>query len=280
MAAVSLQRHPLWRIRASRELPRYALIAAAFAGLLASARFALDPPRTAPAAIPAASLASPDLAAQAYATLFARRYLSWDARQPERMIQELEPFVGSKLQPAAGFAPPPRGQQHVAWAEVVQTREPAPGTHVYTVAADTTAGLLYLTVGVTRTAEGKLALTGYPAFVGAPASQPANPETSLRPVEDATLETVIARGLGNYLDGAGSELASDLAPGAIVAPPAVPLQLVSVGRQLWAPGGGSVMATVQASDGGGARYTLTYEIDVIQVHGRWEISAVQTQPDA
>ncbi len=280
MAGISLQRYPLWRIRARRELPRYVLIAAAFAGLLASARFALDPPRAVPAAVPAASLASPDLAAQAYATLFARRYLSWDARQPEWIIQELEPFAGPKLAPAAGFVPPPRGEQHVDWAEVVQSREPAAGTHVYTVAAETSSGLLYLTVGVTRAAEGKLALTGYPAFVGAPASQPASPATSQRPVEDAALETVIARGLGNYLAGSGSELASDLAPGAIVAPPAVPLRLISVGRQVWAPGGGSVMATVQASDRGGGRYTLTYEIDVIQVHGRWEISAVQTQPDA
>jgi hypothetical protein len=278
---ISLQRYPLWRIRASRELPRYALIGAALAGLLASARFALDPPHAGPVAAPAASVAPPDLAAQAYATLFARRYLTWDARDPERAAAELEPFAGPKLNPAAGFVAPSRGHQRVDWAEVVQAREPAPGTHVYTVAAQTqTSGLLYMTVSVRRTAEGKLALAGYPAFVGAPASEQASPATNLRPVEDPMLETVVKRGLGNYLAGAGSELAADLAPGAVVAPPGGALQLVSVARQVWAPGGGTVMATVQAADGAGAQYTLTYEIDVTHVQGRWEISAIQTQPDA
>jgi hypothetical protein len=41
-----------------------------------------------------------------------------------------------------------------------------------------------------------------------------------------------------------------------------------------------VIATVQAQDGRGVRYTLAYELDVRTSQGRWEISAVQTDPDA
>ncbi len=48
----------------------------------------------------------------------------------------------------------------------------------------------------------------------------------------------------------------------------------------WAPEGSAVLATVQAQDGRGARYTLAYELDVVREQGRWEISAVQVDPDA
>ncbi len=65
---------------------------------------------------------------------------------------------------------------------------PAPGEHVYTVAAQTdTAGLLYLTVPVARTSDGALALAGYPAFVGAPAAGPAQSPGHLREVADPAL---------------------------------------------------------------------------------------------
>ncbi len=275
---VTIRTHPLWRLRLARELPRYALLAAATAGLVASARFAIAPPRPVEvAAAPSAAAADP--AAQAYAALFARRYLTWDAREPVRDERELEPFVGSQLDPAAGFVPPQEGAQRVDWIEVVQSREPVAGSHVYTVAAQTSAGLLYLTVGVTRTAAGALALTGYPALVGAPASSPAVAPARLRAVEDPALRTVVRRGLTNYLAGAATDLAADLAPGAAVSSPPVPLQLVSLGSESWAPGGGSVLATVQASDPRGARYVLTYELDVTLAHGRWELSAIQTEAD-
>ena len=37
---------------------------------------------------------------------------------------------------------------------------------------------------------------------------------------------------------------------------------------------------VEAHDGRGVHYTLAYELDVGRAQGRWEISAVQTDPDA
>ena len=134
-ATVTIARRPLWRIRLARGLPRYVLYALALAGALASARFALDPPR---AALPAALLRRPageDLAAEGFATLFARAYLTWEAQHPEAREHALAPFVGSGIDAGAGLQPPASGEQRVQWTQVVQEREPQPGDHVYTVAA-------------------------------------------------------------------------------------------------------------------------------------------------
>jgi hypothetical protein len=185
----------------------------------------------------------------------------------------MEPDVGLKL--------PTSGQQRVEWAEVVQRREPVPGEHVYTVAAQTdTAGLLYLTVSVIRTAKGSLALAGYPAFVGAPASAPAPSPGRLREVGDPALVTVVERVLHNYLAASAGELAADLTAGATVSLPPLPLDLQSIQRLDWSPDGTSVIAVVQAQDGRGVQYLLAYELDVVRLQGRWEVSAVQTNPDA
>ncbi|MGH2855084.1 MAG: hypothetical protein ACRDLF_12940, partial [Solirubrobacteraceae bacterium] len=73
---MTIATRPLWRIRLGRGLPRHLLHALAVAGLVASARFAIDPPR---AALPATLLrpsAAQDLAAEGFATLFARSYLT------------------------------------------------------------------------------------------------------------------------------------------------------------------------------------------------------------
>jgi hypothetical protein len=270
---------PLWRLRLAREYPKYLLVAVATFGLLASARFAIAPPRP-PAPAPVAVPAPADLAAQAYAALFARRYLTWDAREPLRDAVALEQFAGSRLAPAAGFVPPQQGAQSVDWVEVVQAREPVPGEHVYVVAAQTRpAGLLYLAVSVRRAGDGVLSIVGYPSFVGAPASAPASPLADLPPVEDRGVQTVVRRALTNYLAGQTSDLSADLAPAAPVAVPSLTLNLVSVERDQWAPGGGAVLATVQASDTRGAHYVLAYELDVARTQGRWEISAIETDPD-
>lgn len=275
---VRVLRRPLWRLRVAREAPRYLLYGFAIAGTAAAARLALAPPGGA-APRPAAVASGPDLGAEAYATLFARRYLTWTAADPQSSARELASFAGPAVEAADGFATPKSGSQQVLWAEVVQSREPAYGEHVYTVAAQTDVdGLLYLTVDVARAADGSLELDGYPAFVGPPASH----ETELprlREVDDSTLATVVARGLRNYLDGASGELEADLSPGARVTLPTSPLSLTSVQHIDWAPEGSAVIAVVTADDARGAQYTLEYELDVVLDQGRWEISAVQTDPD-
>jgi hypothetical protein len=280
-ACVTLTTRPLWRIRLARELPRYLLGAVSLAGLAASARFAIAPPRPSLPAPAARQPAPADRAAEAYAALFTRRYLTWSAAEPQASTQALEPFLGSGLEADAGLQLPASGEQRVEWAEVVQARTAAPGEQIYTVAAQTdTSGLVYLTVPVARTPAGGLALAGYPAFVGAPASEPPHPPAHLREVSEAALATVVQRALRNYLAASAGELAADLAPGARVSLPAMSLTLRALQRLDWAPEGSAVLATVQAQDERGTRYTLAYELDVVHEQGRWEISAVQTDPDA
>jgi len=280
-SSVGVRAMPLWRIRLSRELPRYVLCAVSIAGLMASARYAIAPPRPTTQTESRRTPPPSDRAAEGYASLFARRYLTWDASEPQADQRALASFAGPGMEPNAGLQLPPSGEQRVEWVEVVQQREPLPGEHVYTIAAQTdTAGLLYLTVSVVRLADGSLALSGYPAFVGAPSLSPAQAPTHLREVEDPVLITVVTRAMRNYLGGSTGELAADLMDGARVSLPGLELSLESVGRLSWSPGGGSVLAQVQAKDARGVQYTLSYELDVARAQGRWEISAVQMDPDA
>jgi hypothetical protein len=166
---VAVRARPLWRIRIERELPRYLLQALAVIGLLASARFAIAPPRPVLARSSTPSTALPDRAAEGFAALFARRYLTWDSADPEAHSRALASFVGGEMEANAGLQVPPSGEQRVEWAQVVQARAPRAGEHVYTVAAETdTAGVLYLTVTVLRASDGSLRLAGYPALVGLP----------------------------------------------------------------------------------------------------------------
>jgi hypothetical protein len=279
-ASMRIATRPLWRMRLARALPRFLLYGLCTAGLAASARFAIDPPRApVPATSPSPS-ASPDLAAQGFATLFARRYLTWSADDAEAGQRPLASFAGPGLDADAGLRLPAEGEQHVESAEVVQARQLAPGEHVYTVAAQTdTAGLLYLTVGVVREADGALALTGYPAFVGPPASGSARAPARTREVTDSALVTVVGRALRNYLAASQEELAADLARSARISLPSLALALTSVERLSWSSAGRSVRAVIQARDGRGVFYTLDYEIDVVAVAGRWEIAAIQMDPD-
>jgi hypothetical protein len=278
---VTLHNRPIWRLRITREAPRLVLGALSLFGLAASARYAIAPPQ--PARVLAAARGSDalDLGAQAYAVRFVRSYLAWRASEPVASARELEGFTGSQMASAAGLVLPAAGEEQVGWAEVVQAREPQPGLHVLTVAAQTsTEGLRYVAVPVERTADGSLALEGYPAFVGAPASAPALSPPRLRQVGDRALEVVVRRALVNYLSASTAELAADLAPGARVSAPAAPLRVLSSEQPQWAPGGGAVLVLLQAADERGAQYALSYEVDVSRAQGRWEISAIEADPDA
>jgi Conjugative transposon protein TcpC len=277
---VSVTPRSIWRIRLARELPRYLLQALAVVGLLASARFAIAPPRPVLARTSTSGFASGDRAAEGFATLFARSYLSWDSRDPEVHRIALAAFVGPWMEPEAGLQPPENGEQQVRWTQVVQAHILASGEQMYTVAAQTdTAGLLYLTVSVVRKA-GELALAGYPAFVGPPVATGAVAPANLHEVEEPALETVVTRALRNYLARAESELDADLTAGARVSLPAQMFALQSLDSLDWSSSGRSVLATLRARDERGAQYTLAYELGVRLSAGRWEISAIQTNPDS
>ncbi len=279
-AQVRVRPRPLWLLQLGPSVTRNLVRIAALMGLLASTRFAVDPPRPSMVRPPVAQQA--DLAGQGYATLFVRRYLTWDSSAPDEHRQGLQGFTGPDADPDFGLRPPPAGHQSVLWAQVVQSRTESGSERVYTIAAQTdTAGLVYLTVPVVREASGSLALGGFPAFVGAPASVPAtDPVSALHDVEDLALTAVVERALGNYLAGASSELASDLSAAARVALPEQPLTLQRLQELKWSPDRGSVIAVAQAARADGAVFTVAYEMDVLRVAGRWEISAIQMDPYA
>lgn len=279
-ARVIIASKSLWRIRLARELPRILLLGVSFAGLLASARYAIAPPHPPTPGRAQVTTPSRDPAAEGFAQLFARRYLSWEADDPEAHQRALAAYVGTGMEPGAGLQPPPGGEEQVQWTEVVQERTAAPAERAYTVAAQTdTAGLVYLNVSVARTRSGVLQLAGYPAFVGAPVAGSASGGGALREVSDAALQTVVERALRNYLADSAAELAADLTSTARVSLPAQALRLESVQRLDWSPEGGQgVSATVQAQDARGARYTLTYALDIARVAGRWEVAAIQMDP--
>src|ERR1700680_1840886 len=100
---LAMSTRPLWRIRLARELPRYLVCAVSFAGLAASARFAIAPPRASAPATAGLVQAPRDLAAEGYASLFARRYLTWDAAAPQTSERALASLVGPGLEPDAGL---------------------------------------------------------------------------------------------------------------------------------------------------------------------------------
>lgn len=279
LAAVTVRSRSLWTLRLSRGIVRWAVCAVAVVGIVATVRYTLAPPR--PRVVAAVHADPRDPAAEGYASLFARRYLTWDSAAPLRHQQGLAAFVGGVTDPDAGFTPPGTGSQQVAWSQVVQVRAESADEHVYTIAAQTdAAGLLYLSVPVIRRSDGRLALAGYPAFVGAPASAPFTASAPLNDVEDPQLTQVVDRALSNYLAAATSDLAADLSAGARVAVPGLALILQRVMTLQWTAAGGSVLATLSATDQRGAQYTLSYELDVLRVGGRWEISAIQMDPNA
>jgi hypothetical protein len=299
-AAVSVTPRPLWRLRLRRGVPRHLLHALAVFGLVASARFAIAPPRPVIVRASAGASTQIDRAGEGFAALFARRYLTWDSANPEAHRLALAPYLGPEMEPEAGFQPPQTGSQRVEWTQVVQAQpdvgagtDAGGGTDArggaqagegggtgggrYTVAVQTDAsGLVYLSVGVTRApGGGALALSGYPAFVGPPPTATAPAPAQLSEVRDAALSTVVQRALRNYLTGAQSELAADVLAGAPIPLPAAPLVLESLDALDWEPDGSSLLALVHARDRAGARYALAYRLAVVAAGGRWEISAIE-----
>ncbi|MEA2299411.1 MAG: hypothetical protein QOF77_2347 [Solirubrobacteraceae bacterium] len=277
-AAVRLDTRPLWRLRASASLTRWVLYVTAAVGVAATARLAVAPPRASVVKLP--PVAGEDHGAEGFATLFARRYLTWDAASPAAHAQGLAAFVGGGIDPDIGLGVPARGFQRVGWAEIVQARAAGSGEHVYTVAADTGGSApTYLSVDVVRGGSGELSLGRYPALIGPPLIQPAETLDAggVADVADGAVPTVVERALRNYLAGSAQNLAADLAPGSLVATPDGHLTLERVER-LRVAGGGGVLATVAAHDPSGATYTLTYQLDLLQTGSRWLVAAIQSDP--
>ena len=278
-AGVSTTTRSVRRIRLSAGMTRWIVYGAAAAGLAASARFAIAPPR--PSASPPPPVERRDLAAEGFASQLTRAYLTFDGQRPDAHRAQLAPFVGDELDPDLGLRAPPGSSERVRWTQVVQSRPGDDGSRVYTVAAQTDrAGLLYLSVAVARGRDRVLRLDGYPALVGAPLAAPARTasEASEHDVGDGLLRATCRRALRNYLARAADNVNADLTADAVVALPGLALSLHRLTDLQWAPDRRSVFATVAAVDRDGVSYELRYELDVRRVDARWEIAAIQTDP--
>src|SRR4051794_2374171 len=107
----------------------------------------------------------PDDGARAFASDFARAYLTYNATDPDASAAAIRAFVGPEL--ASSIAPeynadaPPRAVGSVAVARV----ERVDGSHaVVTVAAAATGGTQYLSVPVARDGRGGLVVSDLPSL--------------------------------------------------------------------------------------------------------------------
>jgi hypothetical protein len=232
---------------------------------------------------PGAAISPPlsaDAPSQDYALQFARAYLSYDALHPGRRVQMLAPYVGDKLSSGAGFTPS-RGSQSVIWAQVASDQPALVGGRVITVAAALSTRRLpvYLAVTVRHDSGRRLELGGYPSFVGAPSIAAHATSPQLGAVGDPVLAEVVDRALRHYLDCAADDLEADLSADAEVTLPTQRLRLQSVDQLGWLPGSESraVLATLTATDAGGATYTLAYELG-IAYRGRPYVDFIEVIP--
>ena len=157
-----------------------------------------------------------DPGAEVFAETFARAYLTWtDGSQTQREAA-LRPYLSPSLDEDAGVHP--GATQSVSWTAAVDEAADGPQT-MMTVVAQTTSGLIYLSVPVARDHRGLLFVADYPAIIGPPASTADASLPQRAEVADPSLQTVVARAVRNYLAGNQQNLLADLTPRALVSLP-------------------------------------------------------------
>lgn len=277
---IATSRRSLRRLRAARQVARVILLALAVAGIAASARMLLAPPRPVVRATPAPQ---GDRAAEAVAAAFARAYLTLDGARPDGSRARLAALTGDQAAAALDADAPPLVRQRVRWVDAVAVALEPGRRRVVTVAADTDRlGLVHLAVTVARGADGSLRVEGPPALVGGAvvAAADADPDARAQEVDDPGMREVARRALENYLAGAARNLAADLTAAARVTLPDPPMRLVRMVALRWSVPGRVVAAAVEATDTDGVRYALRYELGVARAEDRWEIAAIGTDPTA
>jgi Conjugative transposon protein TcpC len=252
----------------------YALLAIlALAGLRAAFE-----PTPEPAATPRVERPTEhDLAAESFAEAAARAYLTWDGSRPEERERRLAAFLPGTLDADAGLAPADDSTQEVTWTTVAGARREGRRTIVTVTAATSEGGTLHLSVPVERDPRGFLYVSGYPALVGPPAT---NPEASLAEedsVEDEKLAVVVERALTNYLARARGNLLADLTPDAVVSLPADALEVTNVNEVTWVTPGRRVAVELDAEDEQENTWTLRYELEVRR-SDRWYVRSLQVDP--
>jgi hypothetical protein len=260
-----------WRARAPRLLAGTCFALLALAGL----RAAVAPVEPQIAPIRAAEPA--DQPAGAFAEAFARAYLTWDPAAPERRERLLAGFLSRELDPDAGMVLGGRGEQRVDWTAVASERRDGGRTTVV-VAAELGGETLHIAVPVERDERGFLAVTAYPALVGATASDRRITGQSEPDVDDPELRAVSERAVRNYLAGQRRNLAADLADGATVTLPTRRLAVEAVESITWA-GRRRVAVQVRAAEADAATWTLRYVLAVVR-RERWYVRSLHVNPQS
>jgi hypothetical protein len=230
----------------------------------------------APIVTPVRSTPAADQGVRSFAEAFTHAYLAWDARKPELREAALAPYVSESLDANGGLQPAGKTRQSVRWTTVLGTRHTATRDLV-TVAAETTTGLVYLSVPVSRDRRGFLIVSGYPALVGAPAPAKRFVIEPEEAVDDLALRTVVERAVRNYLGRANGNLLADLTPGAVISLPPQTLTIENVVEIAWAERPKRVALTARAKDDRGDTWTLRYEVDVVK-QDRWYVQRLQVDP--
>ncbi len=232
-------------------------------------------PTPAPVVSRPASQPTLDQGAEAFAQAFTQAYLTWTPGDSTQRQSALQPFLATGLDTAAGLEPG-TGSQGVSSTYVVGEQSGGNETLV-TVAAQTTGGLVYLSVPVARDSHGFMFIPNYPALVGPPASDANASLPVQQQVDDASLQTVVERAVTNYLAGNQANLLADLTPNALVSLPQQHLTVTNTQPATWTIPGQRVAIQVTATDAHGTSWTLTYELNVEKLD-RWYVQSIQVDP--
>jgi hypothetical protein len=240
------------------------------AGLRATLAPAPAPVVSKPAAQPAI-----DQGVEAFAQAFAHVYLTWTPGDASQRQAALQPFLATGLETAGGVTPG-SGTQNVLSTYPVGEQSGGNETLV-TVAAQTSGGLVYLSIPVARNSHGFMFISSYPAIVGPPASDANASLPAQQEVTDPSLQAVASRAVTNYLAGNQANLLADLTPNALVSLPQQHLTVGNTQQATWVIPGRRVAIQVTATDAHGTSWTLSYELDVEKLD-RWYVQSIQVDP--
>lgn len=263
--------HRVWRASWAGRAPRLAFTILVWILVLAGLRSLVQ--GSTPPADPARTAARADLAAEGFAERFARAYLTWDSSRPEDHARAVEAFTSEGLESGAGYDPPRRGSQTAVWTAAIRDEAVRHGLRIITVAAETTDSPYVVSVPVQRDRWGRLAVSRYPALVGAPPLATNAVADEGQPVQDAQLESVVRRVVSNYLTLQAANLRADLDGHTVIALPARRMRVDAVEAPNWL-GRGRVETLVRAS-ADGASWTLSYELRVVK-RDRWYVRSIET----
>jgi hypothetical protein len=224
--------------------------------------------------------------AAAFATAFARAYLTYAPKDPERHAIAVEPYASSWLGAHAGLELPAVGRaQRVVDAQPARVVRLEPRQLLVTVAVQLQPprpAPLYLTVPVAGSSTGALAVVSYPSFAPGP-RRALFPEPQPHPLDAAQrapVEDLLRRFFPLYLSGRSGELAYFLPAGRRLDALASPYAFVELVRaEIAAPMRGRraiVVARLRARDEQTqATYLLAYRLE-LELRERWYVAAINT----